>query len=64
MNQTFTIVVWGKRRKKENGKFEHIESDWMATDSLEEAKEKYQSLLSDPLVYTASICVPTTSTDY
>lgn len=64
MNQPFTIVVWGKRCKKEDGNFKYIESNWMATDSLEEAKEKYQSLLSDPLVYTASICTPTESTDY
>ena len=64
MNQTFTIVVWGKRRKKKGGGFGCYKSDWMATDSPEEAKDKYQSLLSDPHVYTASICTPTESTDY
>ena len=38
-------------------------SDWMAYDTIEEAKEEYRKLFHRKNLYTATICKPVESTE-
>jgi hypothetical protein len=59
------IVCFTTERKSKNLLPNEVEyhSDWMAFDTLEQAKEEYRRLFHRKDLYTANICKPIESTE-